>query len=68
MLRALRIAGPANGAGGISERGREGVARHLNGFRGAAERVKDHADQGLGEQQRASEVGRGIRRRPPERR
>jgi len=52
VLKAcLRIAGPEIGAGEMSERGSGSVERRRNGFRGAAERVHDHADQGLGEQQ-----------------
>jgi hypothetical protein len=52
VLKArLRIAGPETGAGEMSERGSGRVERRLNGFRGAAGRVGDHADQGLGEQQ-----------------
>lgn len=47
----FRMAGPAIGAGVMGNVGQEGVARRATCSRGAAVRVSDHADHGLGEQQ-----------------
>jgi hypothetical protein len=61
----LRMAGPVTGAGPLLSVGQGGVVRRATCSRGAVGSVSDHAEHGLGEQQAATEVGRGNRRRSP---